>query len=153
MSDAFRTTENVSRAGFESPKELSMQHAITSGLSKRMCFYLAFSFLLLTAASALLVRGHLRPAQASSPAIQITPNSGPYHTVTVVTGQGFAPHEQVAIFKQTRAFFAYETDANGNFVGTPHPLIGPGPLNGIITITGIGRTSGLKATTTFTVTP
>jgi hypothetical protein len=34
-------------------------------------------------------------------------------------GQGFAPHEQVAIFRQTRPFFAYETDANGSFVGTP----------------------------------
>src|SRR5215469_7601092 len=109
---------------------------------------------LLVMAFSLVVLGGAEPARASgSPAIQITPNSGPYHTVTVVTGQGFAPHEQVAIFKATRAFFAYETDGTGSFVGAPHPLMGPGPLSGIITITGIGRTSGLKATTTFTVTP
>ena len=109
---------------------------------------------LLVAAFALIVLSGAQPARASgAPAIQITPNSGPYHTVTVVTGQGFAAHEQVAIFKETRAFFAYETDGTGSFVGAPHPLIGPGPLSGIITITGIGRTSGLKATTTFTVTP
>lgn len=109
---------------------------------------------LLVAAFTLIVLSGAQPARASgAPAIQITPNSGPYHTVTVVTGQGFAPHEQVAIFKETRAFFAYETDGTGSFVGAPHPLIGPGPLSGVITISGIGRTSGLKATTTFTVTP
>ena len=109
---------------------------------------------LLVAAFVLMVLSGAQPARASgAPAIQITPNSGPYHTVTVVTGQGFSAHEQVAIFKETRAFFAYETDGTGSFVGAPHPLIGPGPLSGIITITGIGRTSGLKATTTFTVTP
>jgi hypothetical protein len=109
---------------------------------------------LFVAAFTLIVLSGAQPARASgAPAVQITPNSGPYHTVTVVTGQGFAPHEQVAIFKETRAFFAYETDGTGSFVGAPHPLIGPGPLSGIITITGIGRTSGLKATTTFTVTP
>jgi len=109
---------------------------------------------LLVTALVLIVLGGTQPARASgAPAIQITSNSGRYHTVTVVTGQGFAPHEQVAIFKETRAFFAYQTDGTGSFVGAPHPLIGPGPLSGIITITGIGRTSGLKATTTFTVTP
>jgi hypothetical protein len=109
---------------------------------------------LLALASSAVVSGTTRPASAAvAPAIQITPNSGKYGTVTVVTGQGFAPHEQVAIFKQTRAFFAYETDASGSFVGAPHPLMGPGPLSGIITITGTGRTSGLKATTVFTVTP
>jgi hypothetical protein len=89
---------------------------------------------------------------AATPAVQITPDHGPWHTVTVVTGQNFAAREQVAIFKETRAFFAYETDASGSFVGQPHPMIGPGPLSGIITITAIGRTSGLKATTTYTVT-
>jgi hypothetical protein len=109
---------------------------------------------LLVAAFTLIVLSGAQPARASgAPAVQITPNSGPYHTVTVVTGQGFAAHEQVAIFKETRAFFAYETDGTGSFVGAPHPLIGPGPISGIITITGIGRMSGLKATTTFTVTP
>jgi len=87
------------------------------------------------------------------PAVQITPNSGPWGTLTVVTGQNFAPHEQVAIYKQTRAFFAWETDANGSFVGKPERFMGPGPASGIFTITAIGRTSGLKATTSFTVTP
>ena len=43
-------------------------------------------------------------ASASIPAIQITPNHGPWFTVTVVTGQGFAPNEQVGIYKQTRPF-------------------------------------------------
>lgn len=90
---------------------------------------------------------------AGAPAVQITPNHGPLaDTVTVVTGQNFAPQEQVAIYRGTRPFFAYETDASGSFVGQPHPLIGPAPASGIITITAIGRTSGLKATTTFTVT-
>jgi len=99
--------------------------------------------------------GHMEaatPRPASSPAVQITPNSGRYGTETVVTGQGFAAHEQVAIYKETRPFFAYNTDATGSFVGAKHPLLGPGPVSGIITITATGRTSGLKATCTFTVT-
>jgi hypothetical protein len=124
-------------------------------MSTRFSVLVALGLLVLLAViSSSAVSGATRPASAAAaPAIQITPNSGKYGTVTVVTGQGFAPHEQVAIYKQTRAFFAYETDANGSFVGAPHPLLGPGPLSGIITITGIGRTSGLKATTIFTVTP
>jgi hypothetical protein len=89
---------------------------------------------------------------AGAPAVQITPNSGPYGTITVVTGQGFAPHEQVAIYRGSRPFFAYNTDANGSFIGNPHPLMGPGPVSGIIPITATGRTSGLKASTVFTVT-
>lgn len=132
-----------------------MREAKEQKLRQRSRVRAAFGILaLLGTAFLLVVLGGTQPARASgAPAIQITPNSGPYHTVTVVTGQGFAPHEQVAIFKETRAFFAYETDGTGSFVGVPHPLIGPGPLSGIITIIGIGRTSGLKATTTFTVTP
>lgn len=129
-----------------------MRRILSLGLPGRI-FSSTVVGLLLVLAGGLFLGGALRTTHASSPAIQISPNSGPYHTVTVVTGQGFAPHEQVAIYKETRAFFAYETDANGNFVGTPHPLDGPGPANGIITITGIGRTSGLKATCIFTVTP
>jgi hypothetical protein len=122
--------------------------------NKSSRFSVLVALVLLALASSAVVSGTTRPASAAgAPAIQITPNSGKYGTVTVVTGQGFAPHEQVAIFKQTRAFFAYETDASGSFVGAPHPLMGPGPLSGIITITGTGRTSGLKATTIFTVTP
>jgi len=99
--------------------------------------------------------GHMEaatPRPTSSPAVQITPNSGPYGTETVVTGQGFGPHEQVAIYKETRPFFAYNTDTTSSFVGAKHPLLGPGPVSGIITITATGRTSGLKATCTFTVT-
>jgi hypothetical protein len=132
-----------------------MQERKSRNKSSRFSVLVALGLLLLLAfVSSSAVSGATRPASAATaPAVQITPNSGPYHTVTVVTGQGFAPHEQVAIYKQTRAFFAYETDATGSFVGAPHPLIGPGPLSGIITITGIGRTSGLKATTIFTVTP
>jgi hypothetical protein len=130
-----------------------MRRILTAGLSRRYFFQIAVGFLLFAVAGGLLLGGAIRTTHASAPAMQISPNSGPYHTVTVVTGQGFAPHEQVAIYKETRAFFAYETDANGNFVGTPHPLDGPGPANGIITITGIGRTSGLKATCIYTVTP
>lgn len=98
--------------------------------------------------------GHMSaaPRPASTPAVQITPNSGPYGTGTVVTGQGFAPHEQVAIYKETRPFFAYNTDSSGTFVGAQHPFLGPGPASGVITITATGRTSGLKATCIFTVT-
>jgi hypothetical protein len=132
-----------------------MQERKSRNKSSRFSVLVALGLLVLLAlASSAVVSGTTRPASAAvAPAIQITPNSGKYGTVTVVTGQGFAPHEQVAIFKQTRAFFAYETDASGSFVGAPHPLMGPGPLSGIITITGTGRTSGLKATTIFTVTP
>src|SRR3974390_473008 len=127
----------------------------------RMSRLLPFSLLL--ALALLVLSGSFVPGgaaaeqraakPATAPAIQITPNSGPYGTETVVTGQGFAPHEQVAIYRGKRPFFAYLTDSNGAFVGAPHPLIGPGPANGIIPITGTGRTSGLKATTIFTVTP
>ena len=86
--------------------------------------HLPFSFRfvlgLVALAGGLAIVGGTQPAGASGPpAIQVTPNSGPYHTVTVVTGQGFATHEQVAIYKETRPFFAYETDGNGNFVGCP----------------------------------
>lgn len=132
-----------------------MQERKSRNASSRFSVLVALGLLVLLAlASSAVVSGTTGPASAAvAPAIQITPNSGKYGTVTVVTGQGFAPHEQVAIFKQTRAFFAYETDASGSFVGAPHPLLGPGPLSGIITITGIGRTSGLKATTVFTATP
>lgn len=95
-----------------------------------------------------------RVADASgAPAVQITPNSGKWGTLTVVTGQNFAPGEQVAIYKETRPFFAWQTDAKGSFVGKPEAFVGPGPLSNVFTITAIGRTSGLKATTTFTVTP
>src|SRR5579864_9132768 len=132
-----------------------MQEPNSRNTSSRFSVLAALGLLVLVAVvSGPAVSGATRPASpAVAPAIQITPNSGKYGTVTVVTGQGFAPQEQVAIYKQTRAFFAYATDASGSFVGAPHPLLGPGPLSGIITITGIGRTSGLKATTTFTVTP
>lgn len=132
-----------------------MQERKSRNTFSRFSVLVALGLLVILAlVSTSAVSGVTKPASAATaPAIQITPNSGPYHTVTVVTGQGFAPHEQVAIYKQTRAFFAYNTDATGSFVGTAHPLIGPGPLSGIITITGIGRTSGLKATTIFTVTP
>ena len=132
-----------------------MQEPNSRNTSSRFSVLAALGLLVLVAVvSGPAVSGATRPASpAVAPAIQITPNSGKYGTVTVVTGQGFAPHEQVAIYKQTRAFFAYETDASGSFVGAPHPPLGPGPLSGIITITGIGRTSGLKATTIFTVTP
>lgn len=128
-----------------------MRQPISRLLSLR--FFLPFGLGLVALASILFVVGGTQPAHASGPpAIQITPNSGPYGTVNVVTGQGFAPHEQVAIYKETRPFFAYETDGNGNFVGAPHPLTGPGPANGIITISGTGRSSSLKATTIYTVT-
>jgi hypothetical protein len=109
---------------------------------------------LLLIATFLTAPGHMSAATSrpvSTPAVQITPNRGPYGTETVVTGQGFAPHEQVAIYKETRPFFAYNTDSGGNFVGAQHPLIGPGPASGVITITATGRTSGLKATCIFTV--
>jgi hypothetical protein len=129
-----------------------MRRMLTPGLSRSLFCSMVVA-LLLVLAGGLFLGGALPTTHASSPAIQISPNSGPYGTVTVVSGQGFAPHEQVAIYKGTRPFFAYETDANGNFVGNPHPLLGPGPANGIITISGTGRTSGLKATCTFTVTP
>jgi hypothetical protein len=116
---------------------------------------LVFLGAVLLAATFLSAPGHMSaatPRPASTPAVQITPNSGPYGTETVVTGQGFAPHEQVAIYKETRPFFAYNTDSSGSFVGAQHPLIGPGPVSGVITITATGRTSGLKATCIFTVT-
>src|SRR5271165_3762302 len=93
---------------------------------------------------------HEGATAAGTPVVKITPNSGPYHTLVVVSGQNFGANEQVAIYKETRAFFAWQTDATGSFVGKPESFNGPGPVNGIFTITAIGRTSGLKATTTFT---
>ena len=116
-------------------------------------FLVALALLLMISNSGLVrARAATAKSTATAPAIQITPDQGPYGTETVVTGQGFGPHEQVAIYRGTRPFFAYQTDGTGSFVGNPHPLIGPGPASGIITITGTGRTSGLRATTIFTVT-
>lgn len=131
-----------------------MQLSISRNVSWRFSALVRLGLLMLLAlTSGVASRSTVEPVASSTPAIQITSNSGPFGTVTVVTGQGLAAHEQVAIYRETRPFFAYETDAKGSFVGTPHPLIGPGPTSGIIIITGIGRTSGLKARTTFTVTP
>lgn len=121
--------------------------------SNRLVSHVAVVTLLLALfVGAAIIFSSTSTTHASSPAIQITPNSGPYGTITVVTGQGFAPHEQVAIYRGSRPFFAYNTDASGSFIGNPHPLIGPGPISGIIPITATGRTSGLKAATVFTVT-
>src|SRR5215472_12830686 len=84
-------------------------------ISSRVSSFPALVVLLgavLLAATFLSAPGHMSaatPRPASTPAVQITPNSGPYGTETVVTGQGFAPHEQVAIYKETRPFFAYNT--------------------------------------------
>jgi hypothetical protein len=129
-----------------------MRHPNSRILSIRFLILVGLGVLALVLSNVVVPAG-VSAASASLPAIQITPNHGPWFTVTVVTGQGFAPNEQVGIYKQTRPFFAYETDSTGSFVGTPHPMMGPGPVSGIITITGIGRKSGLKANTTFTVTP
>jgi hypothetical protein len=107
---------------------------------------------LLTAASLVGISANHLAHASGTPAVQITPNSGKWGTLTVVTGQNFAPNEQVAIYKETRPFFAWETNASGSFVGKPEAFTGPGPLSNVFTITAIGRTSGLKATTTFTVT-
>jgi hypothetical protein len=82
-----------------------------------------------------------------------SPNSGPWGTSTAVTGQGFAPHEQVAIYRQTRVFLASETDGNTNLVGAPHSLMGPGPRSGITTMTKTRHPAGRKAATIFMVTP
>jgi hypothetical protein len=108
---------------------------------------------LLTAASLVGISANHLAHASGTPAVQITPSSGKWGTLTVVTGQNFAPNEQVAIYKETRPFFAWETNASGSFVGKPEAFTGPGPLSNVFTITAIGRTSGLKATTTFTVTP
>jgi hypothetical protein len=107
---------------------------------------------LMTAVSLLGLSAHHVAHASGTPAVQITPSSGKWGTLTVVTGQNFAPGEQVAIYKETRPFFAWETNASGSFVGKPEAFTGPGPLSNVFTITAIGRTSGLKATTTFTVT-
>jgi hypothetical protein len=125
-----------------------MQRAILT-VTRR--FFIAAG--LLTAASLLGISAHHVAHASGTSAVQITPNSGKWGTLTVVTGQNFAPGEQVAIYKQTRPFFAWQTDAGGSFVGKPERFMGPGPLSNLFTITAIGRTSGLKATTTFTVTP
>ncbi len=51
--------------------------------------------ILLASAAGSLMAGSARlvpdAAAATAPAEQITPNHGPYHTVPVVTGQGFVP--------------------------------------------------------------
>ena len=107
---------------------------------------------LMTAVSLLGISANHLAHASGTPAVQITPNSGKWGTLTVVTGQNFAAGEQVAIYKETRPFFAWETNSGGSFVGKPEAFMGPGPLSNVFTITAIGRTSGLKATTTFTVT-
>jgi hypothetical protein len=43
--------------------------------------------MLLAVTSGVASRSTVQPAASSTPAIQITPNSGPYGTVTVVTGR------------------------------------------------------------------
>lgn len=129
-------------------------YEVTPRFPRRIAIRLGLAGLLALGVAAAFTAVGPRSARADGPpAIQITPNTGPFSTETVVTGQGFGPDEQVAIYREERPFFAYDTDEAGQFTGVPHPLIGPGPVSGVITITGIGRTSGLKATTTFTVTP
>ena len=109
---------------------------------------------LLAVAFVLTVLRGVQPARASAAgAMQITPSPGPYHTVTVVTGQGFAPMNRLRFSrKRGRSSPMRPMEREASLVRPIHGL-GRGPISGIITIMGIGRTSGLKATTTFTVTP
>jgi hypothetical protein len=116
-------------------------------------FLLAASMVLLLAAVSSGAAGHsTAPAAgpATAPVIQITPNHGPIHTLVVITGQGFGANEQVGFLWGTHPFFAAQTDAGGHFVGGSHPVQWYAAYPGVIKATG--RTSGLSATTTFTVT-
>ena len=67
-----------------------MQERKSRNKSSRFSVLVALGLLLLLAfVSSSVVSGATRPASAATaPAVQITPNSGPYHTVTVVTGKG-----------------------------------------------------------------
>jgi len=122
----------------------------SGAVERRVVAVAAIGFLALAVSGLILARN---AGAAGTPAVQITPNHGPLaSTVTVVTGQNFAPGESVSIYRDTRPFFGYITDASGSFVGAPHPLIGPAPVSGIVTITATGQKSGLKAKTIFTVT-
>jgi hypothetical protein len=136
------------RATIPSLRRIDIMQRIIQPIARRL-FILAG---VMTAVSLLGISANHFAHASGTPAVQITPSSGKWGTLTVVTGQNFAADEQVAIYKETRAFFAWETNSSGSFVGKPEAFNGPGPLSNVFTITAIGRTSGLKATTTFTVT-
>jgi len=96
-----------------------MRQPISRIRSWRLSVLVGLGLLALLASGAVVPAG-ARPANAwAAPAIQITPNHGRCGTVTVVTGQGFAPHEQLAIYRQTRPSFVHETDSTGSCLGVP----------------------------------
>ena len=123
-------------------------------ISRNIAFQvLLVAALLLTAVTVgMSAPGHSPSAAvvpATAPAVQITPNQGHIHDNVVLTGQGFAANESVSFLWGTHPFFGAQTDSNGNFVSSPHPVQWYAAYPGVIKATG--RTSGRTATTTFTV--
>jgi hypothetical protein len=93
------------------------------------------------------------------PRVTITPNSGPKGTPVTLTGEGFAPGEQVKFKYKTGlaspkppAVALCSAIANGNGTATCSgtiPTMNSGPV-GAHTIVAKGTTSLIKVKTTFT---
>ncbi|MGB7848229.1 MAG: hypothetical protein WBL63_21640 [Candidatus Acidiferrum sp.] len=96
------------------------------------------------------VPGRMMPtSKASTPTVQITPNQGHIHDLVVISGTGFRPGEDVFFSWGVHPFWGAVADASGNYLTAPHPVQWFAAYSS--TITAIGHTSGLKATTTFTL--
>src|ERR1019366_5683255 len=106
--------------------------------------------LLLFATTALVLMAALSSAALAQPAVTVIPKSGPPTDRVTVSGTGFGADEAVDIYFDTTDLALAATNPSGSFTGI-RLTIPPSAVPGAHWITGVGRTSGLAAQTTFIV--
>src|ERR1035441_4858748 len=106
--------------------------------------------LLLFATTALVLMAALSSAALAQPAVTVIPKSGPPTDRVTVSGTGFGADEAVDIYFDTTDLALAATNPSGSFTGI-RLTIPASAVPGAHWITGVGRTSGLAAQTTFIV--
>ena len=87
-----------------------------------------------------------------TPAIAVTPSTGPPGSAATVSGAGFGNSERVSISFDGTTLRSATTDSSGRFL--PVPIHVPAAaIGGSHTISAVGGTTGLQAQAVFTVTP
>jgi len=102
------------------------------------------------AASALVLMAALSLVAFAQPTVVVTPKSGPPTDRAAVRGTGFAADEAVDIYFDTTDLALAATGRGGSFSGI-RLTIPASATPGTHWITGVGRTSGLVAQTSFIV--
>ena len=92
----------------------------------------------------------LSSAALAQPAVTVIPKSGPPTDRVTVSGTGFGADEAVDIYFDTTDLALAATNPSGSFTGI-RLTIPASAVPGAHWITGVGRTSGLAAQTTFIV--